>query len=184
MRNYLLVLATALLAACSTPFSDALDTRQNAGPCPPAGSIYNASRIVVFDGETETFNNIEYTGEIVDVRLFCRYVSDNPVEAEIELDFAFGKGPKGTEVQRDYVYWVAVTRRNGKVLNKERFSVRADFRDGPVTGSSDLVQRIIIPRADESVSASNFEIVVGFELTEDQLQYNKQGRRFRLDAGQ
>lgn len=187
MRIIALMTALTLLTACfgrSGGLSDAFDSRINAGACPPAGSIYNASRIVELDAEEPIFSNIAYTGEIVDVRLYCRYADDNPVRAEVEIDFAFGKGPMGTENRHDYTYWVAVTRRSGKVLNKEHFAVRADFSDGPVDGATEVIQRITIPRADESVSAANFEVLVGFELTEEQLQFNKDGRRFRLDAGQ
>ena len=184
----ILALSTILLAlgACQSNSSigSAFDTRQNSGTCPPAGSIYNASRVVVFDGETQLFPNVEYTGEIVDVRLYCRYAGTNPVRAEIEIDFAFGKGPAGDTNRRDYSYWVAVTRRSGKVLNKEYFTVQADFSDGPVTGKTEVLQEIIIPRADESVSAANFEVLIGFDLSEAQLEYNKEGRRFRLNAGQ
>ena len=184
----ILALSTILLAlgACQSGsgLGDAFDTRQNAGTCPPAGSIYNASRIVQFDGERQIFPNVEYTGEIVNVRLYCRYASTNPVRAEVEIDFAFGKGPKGDSNRHDYSYWVAVTRRSGNVLHKEHFTVQANFADGPVVGETEVLQQIIIPRADESVSAANFEVLIGFDLTEDQLAYNKEGRRFRLDAGQ
>ena len=184
----ILALSTILLAlgACQSGsgIGAAFDTRQNAGTCPPAGSIYNASRIVVFAGETPPFPNVEYTGEIVDVRLYCRYAGTAPVRAEVEIDFAFGKGPAGDSNRRDYRYWVAVTRRSGKVLNKEYFTVPANFSDGPVTGKTELLQQIIIPRADDSVSAANFEVLIGFDLTESQLTYNKEGRRFRLNAGQ
>lgn len=183
MRISILLSAMLLLGACGSSVRDALDTRQNAGPCPPAGSLYTASRIVDLTGEDVTYSQIKYTGEITDVRLFCRYVGEDPVEAELELDFAFGKGPAATSDTNDYVYWIAVTRRNGKVLNKERFSVQADFNGGTVTGATEIIQDIIIPRADESVSAANFEIVVGFELTEEQATFNREGRRFRLNAG-
>ncbi|MEO1642767.1 MAG: hypothetical protein AAFR74_05475 [Pseudomonadota bacterium] len=188
MRKIALIAAAAVLfvTGCrsATPFSDAFDARPNAGPCPPAGSLYNASRVVELDGGGLTFNNIEYTGEMVDVRLFCRYADADPVRAEIEIDFAFGRGPQGTEMRHDYTYWVAVTRRSGKVLNKEFFTVSADFSNGPVTGSTEVLQSIRIPRADDTISAANFEIVVGFDLTEEQLTFNKEGRRFRLNAGQ
>jgi len=184
----IIALSTALLglAACQSGsgIGDAFDTRQNAGTCPPAGAIYQSSRIVEFNGNGEQFPNVEYTGEIVDVRLYCRYAGNDPVRAEVEIDFALGKGPAGTSNRKDYGYWVAVTRRSGKVLNKEYFTVRADFSDGDVTGETELLQRIIIPRNDESVSAANFEVLIGFDLTEDQLAYNRAGRRFRLDAGQ
>lgn len=184
----ILALSTILLAlgACqsNSGIGSAFDTRQNSGSCPPAGAIYNASRIVAFDGDKQLFPNVEYTGEIVDVRLYCRYTGTNPVRAEIEIDFGFGKGPAADSNRRDYSYWIAVTRRSGKVLNKEYFTVQADFTDGPVTGATELIQEIIIPRADESVSAANFEVLIGFDLTEEQLNYNKEGRRFRLNAGQ
>ena len=46
------------------------------------------------------------------------------------------------------------------------------------------VEKIIIPRATATTSGVNFEIIVGFELTESQRQFNAEGRRFRLSAGQ
>ena len=146
--------------------------------------MYQTARLVEFDGAEQVFPNVTYTGEIVDVRLYCRYAGTDPVRAEVEIDFAFGKGPAATSDRKDYGYWVAVTRRSGKVLNKEHFAVRADFSDSSVTGETEVLQQIIIPRNDESVSAANFEVLIGFDLTEDQLTYNREGRRFRLGAGQ
>lgn len=186
MRIIALSILALAIGACrsSSGIGSALDTRQNSGTCPPAGSIYNASRIVAFKDDEQLFSNVEFTGEIVDVRLFCRYAGTDPVRAEVEIDFAFGKGPAAIGQRQDYGYWVAVTRRSGKVLQKQHFTVSADFSDGPVVGETEVLQRIIIPRADESVSAANFEILVGFDLTDEQLQYNREGRRFRLNAGQ
>lgn len=187
MRIFALLAAATLLAACGTNSAvrNALDSRPNAGACPPAGSMYAASRIVeLTTPDQAVYNNITYTGEIVDVYLVCRYADDNPVRAEVEIDFAFGKGPQASANTKDFTYWVAVTRRSGKVLNKEYFTARADFRDGDVTGTREVIQNIIIPRADSSISAANFEVLVGFDLTEEQLQFNKDGQRFRLDAGQ
>ncbi|MEL6858697.1 MAG: hypothetical protein AAFO74_09940 [Pseudomonadota bacterium] len=186
MRIIALSAALLALSACQSGsrIGNAFDTRQNAGSCPPAGAVYNAARIVAFDGDIQTFPNIAYTGEIVDVRLYCRYAGTDPVRAEIEIDFAFGQGPMGTSNRQDYSYWVAVTRRSGKVLHKQSFDVSADFSDGPITYENELIQRIIIPRLDESVSAANFEVLVGFDLTDAQVTYNKEGRRFRLNAGQ
>ena len=186
MRIIALSILALAIGACrsSSGIGSALDTRQNSGTCPPAGSIYNASRVVDFKNDEQLFSNVEFTGEIVDVRLFCRYAGTDPVRAEVEIDFAFGKGPAAIGDRHDYGYWVAVTRRSGKVLQKEHFTVSADFSDGPVVGETEILQRIIIPRADDSVSAANFEIIVGFDLTDTQLQYNREGRRFRLNAGQ
>lgn len=173
---------SALLVGCAGSVADAFDSRQNAGPCPPAGSLYESARIVELSGDSVTFGDIMYTGEITDVRLFCRYAETDPLTATIEIDFAFGKGPQGTASTHTYPYWVAVTRRNGNVLGKENFAVEADFGSGILDAETEVVSEIVIPRADETISGANFEILVGFDLTEAQLQFNRDGQRFRLDA--
>lgn len=184
MRILIATILAVSVAACGT-FTDSLDTRPNAGPCPPVGSLYDAARIVDFGGADENvYGRIQYTGEIVNVSSVCRYVDDDPVRVELEIDFAFGRGPEGSERRHDFDYWVAVTRRDGKVLNKEMFTVRADFADQNIIGTSEVLQRVIIPRVDDSISAANFEIIVGFDLSDDQLAFNREGRRFRLSAGQ
>ena len=55
--------------------------------------ITTAEAAQFVDGAGELYSDIEFTGEITDVRLFCRYTGDTPLEAEVEIDFAFGKGP-------------------------------------------------------------------------------------------
>ena len=189
MRRTALILAATLLAATAVSgcrgsrLAQQFDQTPNAGPCPVVGSIYDAARYVRMDGGGELYSNIEYTGEITDVRLFCRYTDNVPLVAEIEIDFAFGKGPAARSDSHTYPYFVAVTRRNGKVLARETFASQAEFRGREVTSKSELVNRITIPRADGSISGVNFEIVVGFELTNEQLEFNRAGKRFRLDAG-
>lgn len=183
VSTFILSFATLALSACSS-VTDGLDSRTNAGPCPTAGALYEAGRIIEFEGDSESYGDITYTGEIIGVRLFCRYVDDEPLLAEIEIGFAFGQGPKGEAIRRDYEYFVAVTRRNRTVLSRETFTVEADFRDGPVDSAADFIGRIEIPRRDGTISGGNFEVLVGFELTDKQLQFNLDGKRFRLDAGE
>jgi len=175
--------AVAVLTACSSIGTNALDNRQNAGPCPTVGALYDAGRIVKFDGGSNTYGNITYTGEVTGVRLYCRYVDDSPLLAEVEIGFAFGKGPKAVERRHDYNYFVTVMRRDRRVLAKEVFTVRANFKDDVVASAAELIGRIEIPRLDDSISGGNFEVLVGFELTDEQLAFNQNGQRFRLDAG-
>jgi len=185
MIKYAPLLAAVILTGCGAgKIADSFDTHQNAGPCPPVGALYDSSRYVEFDGGGELYSNIEFTGEIIDVRLFCRYVEDNPLEAEVEIDFAFGKGPAADSSAHTYPYYVAVTRRNGKVLAKKYFNTEGNFRGQNLTGKTEVIGTIEIPRVDESISGTNFEVVVGFELTQEQLEFNRAGKRFRMDAGQ
>lgn len=181
-RRLAALTAAGLLAACSNSVTDAFDTRQNVGPCPPAGSIHESARMVGLKGG-ESYNNITYTGEITGVELFCRYAGSDPIDAEVELTFAFGKGEAASGDSHRYPFFVAVTRRNGTVLAKQSYAVDVDFDGEPVRARTERVA-VTIPRADETISGANFEVLVGFELTEAQLAFNRAGKRFRLDARQ
>ncbi|MBL8549188.1 MAG: hypothetical protein JNJ73_04340 [Hyphomonadaceae bacterium] len=147
------------------------------------GVLYDASRMVEFNGAEERYANIKYTGEMRGVRGFCRYVDDNPITMNLEIDMAFGRGPAADARSRTYRYWVAVTRRGVAPIEKQYFDVNVDFpRDGAVVTRTEQIDRITIPRANADLSGENFEILVGLDLTPAQLAFNRAGKRFRIDA--
>jgi hypothetical protein len=162
------------------------DRRPNAGPCPLMGVIYENSRMVDFaQPNNERYANIEYTAEMQGIRGFCRYLDADPITMSIELDMAFGRGPASTSDRQTYRYWVAVTRRGFAPIEKTYFDVdvRWDRGEAVVTRTEEI-DRIVIPRATADTSGENFEILVGLELTPEQLAFNRAGKRFRLDAGE
>lgn len=157
----------------------------NAGPCPMMGVLYDSSRLVEFAGPEERFANVAYTGEMRGVRGLCRYTGADPIEMSLEIEMAFGKGPAAPRSSRVYRYWVAVTRANLAVVEKQYFDVNVNFPRGEDRmAGSEIIQRIVIPRANDTISGANFEILVGFELTPEQLAFNRSGKRFRVDVGQ
>jgi len=84
-----------------------------------------------------------------------------------------------------YEYFVAVTRKNIDVINKQTFPIQVTFPAGKDRVSvTERVDKIVIPRATEGTSGENFEIIVGFELTPEQRAFNADGKRFRVSAGQ
>ena len=46
------------------------------------------------------------------------------------------------------------------------------------------VDGITIPRANAKVSGGNFEVLVGFDVTPEMADFNRDGKRFRANAGQ
>jgi hypothetical protein len=77
-----------------------------------------------------------------------------------------------------------VTRRGRAPIAKEYFDVDVRFPRGEsVVTRTEEIETIVIPRANGDVSGENFEILVGFELTPEQLQFNRDGKRFRVNAG-
>ena len=101
----------------------------------------------------------------------------------IDLDMAFGRGPMAREDQHTYRYWVAVTRTNVGPLAKQYFDVPVHFDKGDVRVThKETIKKIVIPRANANISGAAFEILVGFDLTPDQLAFNRAGKRFKVGA--
>lgn len=207
LKKVLVVLALGLLAACggsrenkqveldpegvNAPAAERSglrlfggDQRPNAGPCPLMGVLYESSRIVEFaQPNAERYANISYTGEIQGVRGLCRYVDADPIRMELQMDMAFGRGPAATAETKTYRYWVAVTRRGVAPIAKQYFNVEVRFPEGSnVVRGPQMIEEIVIPRATPETSGENFEILVGFDLTPEQLQFNRDGKRFRVTA--
>ena len=176
-------LSALTLAGCGT-VRETFDTRQNVGPCPTAAALYDAARIVEIRGE-EFVQNIGFTGEVLSVSSTCRDVGDAPISMSVNVEFAFGRGDAAQgESAKVYPYFVAVTRRNLATIAKERFAVEARFRPGEdVVVVRDRIEEILIPRANPDISGVNFEVLIGFELTAEQLEFNRAGKRFRMLAG-
>jgi hypothetical protein len=162
------------------------DPRPNAGPCPLMGVLYDSARLVKFaQPNNQRYANIEYTAEMQGVNGLCRYVDADPIAMNMEIQMAFGRGPAATSDRQTYRYWVAVARRGRAPIEKAYFDVEVRFPRGQaVVTRTEQIEQIVIPRANEEISGENFEILVGFELTPEQLQFNRDGRRFRIDAGE
>jgi len=181
------LVAFMALAGCSSTkeilaIGDAAEA--NPGPCPRAFAIYDAARIVEIKG-AESFANVGFTGEIGKIRSLCRYYGERPIEADLEIDMDFGRGPAASGEEAVYEYFVAVTRKNVAIIHKETFPISVRFPAGKDRVSrTEKLNDIIIPRANENTSGINFEIVVGFEVTPEQRAFNADGKRFRVSAGQ
>ena len=145
--------------------------------------LYDAARYVELEDNRPAVANVGYTGEIQGLSANCSYREDEPITVHFDALFSFGRGPRATENNRTYRYWVAVTERNSAVLAKEYFDVPVDFA-GQQTASVTQEQSIIIPRADITTSGGNFEVLIGFDVTPEMAEFNRTGSRFRVNAGQ
>ncbi len=158
---------------------------RNAGPCPYVKVLYDASRYIDFKDGRESPAAVAYTGEIQGISSGCAYKSDDPISIRVEVLFQLGRGPQATDASRTYRYWVAVTERNQTVIAKEYFDLPVSFPAGEDrVFAIEQLQTITIPRADAKVSGGNFEVLVGFDVTPEMAAFNREGKRFRVNAGQ
>jgi hypothetical protein len=162
-----------------------LPALRNAGPCPFVKVLYDAARYLEFKDNVEASANVAYTGEIENIASNCAYKGSEPIKVQLKVLFEMGRGPQARENRKTYRYWVAVTDRNHGVLDKEYFDLPVTFPAGQDRVSVvDSFGGVTIPRASSKVSGSNFEILTGFEVTPQMADFNRQGKRFKANAGQ
>ncbi len=157
---------------------------RNAGPCPFVKTLYDAARYVEFKDGVAASANVGYTGEIQSITSVCAYKSNEPIRVQARVLFELGRGPQATGRGTTYKYWVAVTDRNNAVLSKEWFSLPVNFPSGQDrVYATETLGLITIPRRDAKVSGANFEVLIGFDVTPQMADFNRQGKRFRPNAG-
>lgn len=162
----------------------ALPALRNAGPCPFVKVLYDAARYVEFKDGREASANVGYTGEIQGVSAGCEYKDADPIKVKVELLFELGRGPAAEGDAKTYNYWVAVTKRNDTVLAKQNFSMPVQFKPGQDrVYVTETLGEITIPRANMTTSGANFEVLIGFEVTPQMAAFNRDGKRFRVNAG-
>lgn len=163
----------------------ALPQLRNAGPCPFVKVLYDAARYVEFKDGREASAAVGYTGEIQGVSAACEYKKAEPIKVKVELLFELGRGPAAEGESKTYNYWVAVTKRNDAVLAKQAFSIPVQFKPGQDrVYVTETLGEITIPRATMTTSGANFEVLVGFDVTPQMAAFNRDGKRFRVNAGQ
>ncbi|MCP2678407.1 hypothetical protein NHF45_02550 [Maricaulaceae bacterium NA33B04] len=181
------ITAALLLSGCQSVRERLSDPVPNPGPCPNALALYDAHRLVEIRGEDLVYENVGFTGEILNVASLCRYTDEDarPIDMEMGVRMAFGRGPAAVGETKTYTLFVAVTRTDNIVIHREDFPITVTFERGQ--DRVEVVEEfsnISIPRAEANTSGVNFEVLVGFDLTDEQMDFNRSGLRFRVDAGQ
>jgi hypothetical protein len=161
-----------------------LPALRNAGPCPFVKTLYDAGRYIEFKDAREASADVGFTGEIQGVSAMCAYKSDDPIKVSMNVLFELGRGPQAAGQSKTYRYWIAVTDRNREVLAKQTFDLPVTFPAGQDRiYRTEEIKQIVIPRATATVSGANFEVLVGFEVTPQMAAFNRDGKRFRANAG-
>jgi len=138
---------------------------RNAGPCPYVKVLYDAARYVELKDNETTANAVGFTGEIENLSSACEYKSDQPIRVQARLLFGLG--------------------RDRAVLAKQYFDLPVSFRPGEDRMyKTEDITGIVIPRNNLKVSGANFEVLIGFDVTPEMATFNREGERFRVNAGE
>jgi len=175
------LISTFALAGCgvgqavSDTGSSLFEARQ--GACPDTGILADANRIVKFYGDGRDLPDVHFRADISDVRSQCDYGrtgGQRYVYTRVRIDFNAQLGTASRPEPVSIPYFVAVIdRATQEILIRETYSIVAPF-EGTRTAISqtDSIDRITIP-VDTVADGGFYEIIVGFEVTPDELDFNR-----------
>ncbi|MHA1524307.1 MAG: hypothetical protein ACTSY1_07840 [Alphaproteobacteria bacterium] len=170
------VLAMFALSACSTGYtvSDLNPFGASEPPvCPTAGTLSDAASVTEFGrGKSRKANNVRYRAEISRSAMTCD-ISGNKVTGTVALIGEVQLGRKGKSGEMTLPIFVVLTIRNADVIDKRFETVGLTVPQGAKTaGFQHIVQNYTFDIAPGRKS-SDYEILVGFNLTPEQIEYNR-----------
>jgi len=151
------------------------------GACPAIGILDDANQVTRFNGMGRDIPDVQYHAEITDVHTSCDYGragGQRYAYARVRMNFAAELGSAAHPDVAEIPYFVAViVRDSNEILVKETYNVRANF-DGAhrAVQMHDSIDRIAIP-VETVADGGLYEIIVGLEITPDELDYNRRDER-------
>ena len=186
--SYLAVVALfmAVLAACESvdnfiPFSD---TKLGPPRCPIIKFLKDADEITVYkSGAGRNLRNIIFQAELTGFKGECEYVGNNGVHTKVVLTLQLGlditRGPAKKTRRVKLSYFVAIPEFFPKPEGKVSFNRVVIFpQDRNSMTLLDEAIEIVIP-LNENRRGPQTKVLVGFELTKSQLEFNRQRIRNR-----
>ncbi len=167
-----------LLAGCGI-YQSIFGAKGPPPPCPRVSVLADAANLTRFrPGEGRDLIDVSYDGRIDAVQSQCEYewhekTGAGSVTVEVTLAVAAERGPANRDRRGDFPYFVSITDAGRNVLNKQTFTLVVDF-----PGNRTLMRALDAPvvleiplKADEP--GTDYQIFIGFQLTAEQLEYNR-----------
>ena len=146
-------------------------------PCPRVFVLAEAEEVLQFrSGPGRDLTDIQFEAEITGLKSGCEYQEEGFVDVGVTMSFALSRGPAAEGDVGHFEYFVAITSPRETIIAKQVFALDVEFPGGAPRGAvtDDLTQRIYFrPFAD----ASLYRILVGFQLTRDQIDYLRSRRQ-------
>ena len=174
LRSLGLALCSAGLAACA-------GSSERAPACPSAAVLNDAATMTRFaPGGGRDPLDVDFDVEIADLASGCQFEKKGKNFDRLVVAVApvliTTRGPANASRKAEYVYFVSLIGPDGDIVTRQSFPVAVSFSgnqrqltrrddDPPVTID------IPLTRLDDAV---NYEVLLGLQLTEDELQYNRQ----------
>ena len=167
-------IALLILWGCETES----DSAKEAGGCPSGAALAEASTVTKFrPGAGKDLTDVVLTAELAKPKVSCDYDKDaSKVSVTFSFPVAVKRGAAATNEPQTLSYFVAVVDQDNTVLTKQNFT-RDISLDQNTTSFSENPDGMTftIPQGKKPVG---YEVLVGFQLTRDELAYNRERHRY------
>ena len=167
---YFLVLAALPLLGCA-PAEVVL--------CPSASVLSDTATVSVFRaGAPHDLSGEAYSAGIAGVTTACHYTKGAEL---IPTDVAFTvqavRAPGADRADYKLPYYVAVTQ-GDRILSKKTYSLDISFASGSASTQRTITLDTTVINLEEGHPATDYQVLVGFQLSDADRAYNQTRRRF------
>jgi hypothetical protein len=171
-------LSVAMLALFGCGSDDDTDTPKGF-ICPAIGSLVDSASLSAFQGTAPGAAAPLYRVDITKVYLACEYSPDRgEIVSRIVIDFAASRSEGGGAAQYTVPYFIATSADGTTIVDKKMFAVQVAFEPGQLNTKNSERQEDFITKPTGDKKSTDYELLVGLQLTKDQLDYNRRAGRY------
>lgn len=151
--------------------------------CPVLGVLDSAATLTRLQpGAASGDADVAYVAEITDADLSCVLKGDLLYHMEVNLKIAITgrKGPAADSERAEVEYFVVITDRSGNVVTKKTFPATIEFDGRPQATVVEEIWQLY--ELEQGGAGSLYEIWVGFQLTDEELEFNRKQRAGAAEA--
>ncbi len=149
-------------------------------PCPPVSILADAGAITQFaPNRGQDLTDVSFRGSIEQVGTVCEYNrARDTVTSTTGVRLLATRGPAADSNEASLVFFVAIVDKEDNILARERFESRMTFQANQrQAGVVEEIEQIIPIR--QGLRGLDYQILVGFELNPEQLEFNREERQRR-----
>ncbi len=140
-------------------------------PCPRPAIADGAGNLSRFAGSGTASSDLAFEAWIADIEGDCGY-DDNVIDIDMNVTIVGRRGPAGSDGGQ-FTYFVALVRNDGTIIDRRAFAGEIDLVSTQSRGGfvDEIEQTVTLSEGEDG---ANYTIIVGFELTPEELEYNRQ----------
>ena len=172
-RSWLLLapLIVFVVGGCTDLFGN----RAPKESCPRISILSDAAQATVFrDGAGRDLRDVRFQARFGKIAANCD-IEEGRVDMRASIKLVAARGPASTESVGQFTFFVALTDPSDEIIAKKVFESPLEFQAKQQrSGVIEQIEQVFVLKPGER--AVQYSVLVGFQLTRDQLEYNRRNR--------